>query len=343
MTAMTAQPQNHELVTAQENTLIMALADSFYPGANINSVRMVLNYCRAAGLDPMTKPVHIVPMSVKKPGTRDYEWRDVVMPGIELYRIKADRSGRYVGQDDAEFGPKVEKWGITFPEWCKVTVYKLTEIGKVAYSAKVFWLESYATAGRDSDAPNSMWKKRPFGQIEKCAEAAALRKAFPEVGAQPTMEEMYGKTLGEGDAITPEALEHVNPAPSNSRTEEVRARLAGRNGQAKAHPVNESAPVVDLTKVLGLIRDAGTLDDLHGAGEMAKYLASDSDKAEARRVYKARQAAMKRDAEAAAKAQADAEARRREAEEEARLEREAIQAESDGETTAADFFAGEAA
>ena len=34
---------------------------------------------------------------------------------------------------------------------------------------------------------------------------------------------------------------------------------------------------------------------------------------------------------------------RREAEEEARLEREAIQAESDGETTAADFFAGEAA
>jgi hypothetical protein len=94
---------------------------------------------------------------------------------------------------------------------------------------------------------------------------------------------------------------------------------------------------------LTLIRDAGTPEELHGASEMAKRLTSEGDKAEARKHFRARQAAMKRDAEAAAKAQAEAEARRREAEEEARLEREAIQAESDGETTAADFFAGEAA
>ena len=100
-----------------------------------------------------------------------------------------------------------------------------------------------------------------------------------------------------------------------------------------------------LTLVLTLIRDAGTPDELHGASEMAKRLTSEGDKAEARKHFKARQAAMKRDAEAAAKAQADAEARRREAEEEARLEREAIQAESDGEMNpaAADFFVGEAA
>ncbi|CAJ0997499.1 hypothetical protein SODG_005668 [Sodalis praecaptivus] len=55
--------------------------------------------------------------------------------------------------------------------------------------------------------PNAMWKKRPYGQIAKCAEAQALRKAWPEIGQQPTAEEMEGKTLDVIDArnVTPSA------------------------------------------------------------------------------------------------------------------------------------------
>jgi len=196
---------NLQAIDAQHNAIRTALKTSLYPGASDEAVDMVLAYCQAGGLDPMTRPVHVVPMWVpeKKQGNRVISpagMRDVIMPGIELYRTKAHRTGQYAGQDEAEYGSTVtETLGgvqVRYPEWCKVTVYRHTNGHRVPYSAKVYWLETYATAKRDTDAPNAMWKKRPWGQLEKCAEALALRKAFPEaVGAQPTAEEMEGKSL----------------------------------------------------------------------------------------------------------------------------------------------------
>ena len=59
-----------------------ALKNSIYPGAKDESVMMALDYCRARQLDPLLKPVHLVPMSVKDSRTGKSEWRDVVMPGI---------------------------------------------------------------------------------------------------------------------------------------------------------------------------------------------------------------------------------------------------------------------
>ncbi|CAD1792725.1 recombinase [Xanthomonas arboricola] len=206
------KPTGGQMVTAEQAEAIRtALKTSLYPGATDESVDMVLAYCRAGALDPMTKPVHIVPMWVpeKKQGNRLISpagMRDVIMPGIELYRTKAHRTGEYAGQDEATFGPTIEETlggvRVRYPEWCSVAVYRLVAGSPVRYSAKAYWLESYATQKRDSDAPNAMWKKRPFGQLEKCAEALALRKAFPEaVGAQPTAEEMEGRVL-EGEATS---------------------------------------------------------------------------------------------------------------------------------------------
>jgi phage recombination protein Bet len=211
-----------------------ALRNSFYPGASDASIDMVLIYCQAGGFDPMTKPVHIVPMWDKNTKAM----RDTVMPGIGLYRIIADRTGKYAGQDDAEFGPEMESWGIKFPQWCKVTLYKISPVGRVPYSAKVFWLESYATANKDVDTPNSMWRKRPYGQLEKCAEAAALRKAFPEVGMQPTADEMEGKVL--------EGLAEAAPVQSgprhSSRTAELKAKINESLIKAGAIPADWSPP-----------------------------------------------------------------------------------------------------
>lgn len=199
-----------DLMTQQDrDKLISTLQSSLYVGSKAESVEMVLSYCEAAGLDPMQKPVHIVPMNTKNPQTGSYEWRDVVMPGIGLYRIQADRSGSLAGITEPEFGPDVtatftdknnNSVNVTYPEWCRIAMRKLVGTTIVEFVAKEYWIENYATDSGKSNAPNAMWKKRPRGQLAKCAEAQALRKGWPEIGQAPTAEEMEGKIIDMGDA-----------------------------------------------------------------------------------------------------------------------------------------------
>lgn len=222
MNAIVQMKPGGALVTAEHAEAVRtALKSSLYPGASDASVDLVLSYCRASDLDPMTKPVHIVPMKVST-GKKDSngwdikETRDVIMPGIGLYRVNAARTGQYAGCSEPVFGPTCELkyqrevWvdgannrrvknhveaTMRYPEWCRVTVRKMLGSSIVEFTAVEYWLENYATKG-DDGSPNAMWEKRAFGQLAKCTEAQALRKAFPEaVGSQPTAEEMEGKTI----------------------------------------------------------------------------------------------------------------------------------------------------
>lgn len=214
-----------------EQELMQVLQSSLYPGASPASIKMVLGYCKAAGLDPMQKPVHIVPMFDSKAGGM----RDVVMPGVGLYRTQAARSNECAGVSEPDFGPDVtETLGgqpITFPAWCRVTVKRRLPTGEVVeFTAKEFWKENYAVKGgrEKSIAPNAMWTKRPYGQIAKCAEAQALRKAFPEVGSQLTADEMEGKTIDMGTAEVVQAPPQELPAwPADKWAAALPKMLAG--------------------------------------------------------------------------------------------------------------------
>lgn len=79
-----------------EGELLNVLASSLYPGAAFESIKLVIGYCKAAGLDPMQKPVHIVPMWDGK----NKRMRDVVMPGVGLYRTQAARTGEFAGMTE---------------------------------------------------------------------------------------------------------------------------------------------------------------------------------------------------------------------------------------------------
>lgn len=232
------------------------LRDVIHPNAKSDiSVLMAFDYCRARRLDPFKKHVHIVPMYSKKKG----DYVDTVWPGIGEQRITAMRTGEYAGCDAAEFGPDVMKTfqctckknhgdkTLTFPEWCQLTVYRFVQGQKVAFPGpKVRWLEEYATVAHDCEVPNDMWAERAYGQSEKCGEAAALRRAFPEECSEPTAEEMHGKVLSDGEP--PTAQQQVQKVAQQKAVE--RAAAAGDIVDAEVKPTaaDELAAVQEVVE-----------------------------------------------------------------------------------------------
>ncbi|MDE2439544.1 MAG: phage recombination protein Bet [Betaproteobacteria bacterium] len=257
-------------LSMNEEQLIQVLENSLYPGANPNSIALVINYCKASQLDPMQKPVHIVPIWDSKARCM----RDVIMPGIGLYRTQAARSGCLAGLSEPEFGNDVtEDIGgvqITYPKDCRVTVKRKLPDGTIAeFTAREFWKENYAVKGGQdkSIAPNAMWTRRPYAQLAKCAQAQALRIAFPEIGSQPTADEMEGKTLNEEYAGT---------------------TIDGATGEVvgKAQKATPPYPHEDFQKNLpawaGLIQSGKKTPDQIIAMVSTKGLLSDEQKAEIR-------------------------------------------------------------
>ena len=267
-----------------------ALCNTIYPGANPDSVIMAVDYCRARKLDVMLKPVHLVPMQVKDARTNEKVWRDVPMPGIGMYRIQADRSGNYAGADEPEFGPTVTQEfqdpytagkmvRVSYPEWCKYTVYKFVNGQRIAFTSKEYWVENYATQSSKTECPNAMWKKRPFGQLAKCAEAQALRKAWPEIGSEPTAEEMEGKYHADEKDITPQSQ------PTNHlTTSSAKDRLIAAQTESNALTEEQRKKLDELIDMMGLCQSIAELSGI--ANKVAEIgVIPDADKKAATKIY----------------------------------------------------------
>lgn len=246
------------------------LVEAIFPAAkSADAIVMALAYCKTRGLDPFKRPVHIVPIWDSARGG----YIESVWPGISELRTTASRTKGYAGCDEAQFGPaitmtfsgRVKRSGnwedakieLEFPEWCRITVYRIVDGQKCKFvGPKVKWLETYATQG-NSELPNKMWEERSEGQLEKCAEAAALRRAFPEeIGNELTAEEMTGRSVqdlavdvtaiadrppaGGQDTAPPRQI--AAPAESTADPEQARDGTPPRRAP-KADPIEGGDPI----------------------------------------------------------------------------------------------------
>lgn len=192
-----------------------ALTDAVFPSAkSVAGVMLALSICKARKLDVFKKVVHIVPMYSSKHGCEI----ETIWPGIAEARITATRTGQYAGRDGVKWGRIIRRafraeksgqgqggqpWSSTvscpemeFPETAQITVYKI--IGGVRcpfVGPEVSFVEMFS-GQKGMRVPNDRWQQAPRQMLEKCAEAAALRAAFPEeLGGEWFAEEMEGKTM----------------------------------------------------------------------------------------------------------------------------------------------------
>jgi phage recombination protein Bet len=133
-------------------------------GATDDELALFLYTAQRTGLDPLAKQIYCI----KRQG------KMTIQAGIDGYRLIADRTGKYAGNDDPVFGADHQVGNVTAPTSATVTVWKLVGGVRCPFTSTARWSE-YCPGGNQA----FMWTKMPYLMLGKCAEALALRKAFP--------------------------------------------------------------------------------------------------------------------------------------------------------------------
>lgn len=161
-------------------------------GTDDDELALFLSVANRTGLDPFTRQIH----AVKRWNSREKRETMAIQVGIDGYRAVAARTGLHAGTEDATFEEKGGSW----PSAATVTVYRLVGGTRVPFTATARWTE-FAQTDREGK-PNQMWSRMPRHMLAKCAEALALRKAFPvELGDTYIPEEL------------PDHIDTISPAP----------------------------------------------------------------------------------------------------------------------------------
>ena len=192
---MTKEVMTYNNITPAQVDLIKS---QIAKGATDDELKLFLHVADKSGLDPLSRQIYFIKRSGKM----------TIQTGIDGFRAVADRTGQYVGSSDPVFEDNGK-----IPAKATVTVNKV--VGGVVgnFTATARWEEYYP-----GKSQGFMWDKMPHTMLGKCAEALALRKAFPaQLSGLYTGDEMDQA----GDQGIPNNTKNINPKGGSKQLEET--------------------------------------------------------------------------------------------------------------------------
>jgi phage recombination protein Bet len=197
---------------------VQLLKDTICKGASDEELRLFVEVCRHKNLSPFSRQIH----PVKR---WDSTLRREVMTfqvGIDGFRLIAQRSGQYAGQT-------APRWCGPDGKWREIWLDKnppagaMVGVHRTGFKEPMFAIALYSEYAQitKEGGPNSMWRKMPSNQLAKCAEALALRRAFPEeLGGLYVAEEM---NQTDNPQPLPEAAAKVAEIPAVATYDDIDA------------------------------------------------------------------------------------------------------------------------
>lgn len=211
--ALALRSDQHEWNTDQRAALAQIGVDKASPG----DLAVFMHVAQRTGLDPFSRQLYMI--------NRSGKW--TIQTGIDGFRVIADRRPEYGGQlgpqwcgDDGQWR---EFWPAGKPVAARVGVVR-RDWDQPAWGVALY--NEFVVAN------NHMWKDKPAHMLAKCAEALAIRKAFPhDLAGLYTDDEMGradgrpGRVVHQSTAVTVDELTGAGAAPA--ATPEPPAAVAG--------------------------------------------------------------------------------------------------------------------
>lgn len=211
---------------------------------------ILLHHCQRTGLDPWARQIHLIARG----------GRATVQVSIDGMRLVADRVDRQTG---GHHGYEETLWCGPDGQWRDVwlagadeppAAAKVTVVRDGHRIPVVAHMREYMPRSRDGK-PTGLWRSMPALMLAKCAEALALRRAYPQdLSGLYTSDEMaQSAPNGQPEAAVPPAPEPPRRA-SRRQLSELRDLMAdaGLDGATALALAREAAGRPDLATAADL-------------------------------------------------------------------------------------------
>jgi phage recombination protein Bet len=199
------------------------------PGTTDDELRLFLAYCYRTGLDPFARQIYLAERRSFDPDVNRWVLKRQPETTIDGFRLISERTGHYAGQDGPYWCGVDGDWRDVWtseepPVAAKVGILR-NDFKQPLYAVALY--REYCQKKKDGQ-PNSMWQKMPAGQLAKCAESLAHRRAFPrEFSGLYTNEEMAQSST--------EGVKELQAQVAEEKISEIKMRAVTAGEQPISH------------------------------------------------------------------------------------------------------------